>query len=400
MIYVWGSGPGAITNNHHLFVTVDLEDYVADMDTIDQVQWRVTYQHAIANGFAADNNEWGCSVWDEARLPQKHYYGTILTSIQSTGGGSYWGGTSVVSDFVNRGMDDFLIFPAGSKYLFISIDTQANNLVRDIKVEFIDPRDPGVISTRKLSGLAIPATGDKLYTASTLLAGTINEFTMSDPYDMDTAVFTQYENTFTNGTRPNLETVEPKGLWMRSDGNVVYLCDEKGKVKQFRMHTPFDITTLDDVQESNQWYWDDYYKEFTPVADPIDVHLSPDGDKLFLLESDNVIREYDITAWDISTAVYSGFSIDCTVKTAEAKSFTIDRTGKTLVIIYDGAMSQAILPTAHSLESSDWDLGDSLISIEDPKGIVFNNDNDKLYIADIPNDVDAYMRISSFEQSG
>ena len=49
----------------------------------------------------------------------------------------------------------------------------------------------------------------------------------------------------------------------------------------------------------------------TQAPDPHDLEMSPDGTKMYTMETTgSVIYEYDLsTAWDVATATYSGNSV-------------------------------------------------------------------------------------------
>lgn len=399
MIWLAGFGLSAISNSHRAYMVIDLSEHVSDLNFIEDVSWRFTYDHGIALGSAADVNSWVARSYDELDA-NNHYWGTSLIALDSLAGSATWGDTNISSDFVQRGMTEFRPFDAGAKYLWLECYHMANNVLRDFRIEFRDNRAPGDPATRKLSGMTMSADGNKIYTSDEYTPGSMSEFDMT-AFDLETAAYLQSQNSFDDPLFPAAEVLDPLGLWVRSDGNQIYVCDSKGKIKQYRYRVPFDITSVDDVVESNQWYWSDYYKEFTTVASPIDIHISEQGDKAFVLEADDVIREYDLgTDWDVSTAVDSGNSLDCSSKTADPKNFTISRDGKVLVLAYAGNLSQSILPTANTLVGTSWNGVDSLISIDDPKGVVFNNLHTKLFVADKPTDLAEFMRVGVFEKSG
>jgi hypothetical protein len=401
-IWLAGRDFNAISNTQYVELVIDMAEHVSDLSLINKVKWKMTYDHGNAFGLSADNNSWLAAVYADGDLDTdfNHYYGTQYVALDSAAGSSEWGGTNGGAfPFTLRGMDDYRTFPTGSRYISVRLQHMTNNILRDIKIELFDAEDPGDETSRKASGLHIIADGNKIYTSDESTVGSIKEYDMT-VFNLETASFLQEQNSFDGTIYTASEETDPLGIFVRSDGNNVYIADKKGKIKQYRMRVPRDILTLDDEEQSNQWFWNDYYKEFTTIASPLDIHMLEDGQKAFVLESDNMIREYDITSWDISTAVYSGFSLDCTSQTSAAAAFTITRDGNTLVIVYVNGLSQSRLNTSGTLDSAVWDAIPSVISVDNPKGIASNDANDKLYIADIPSDLTDNMRITQYIQSG
>jgi hypothetical protein len=97
---------------------------------------------------------------------------------------------------------------------------------------------------------------------------------------------------------------QPSGLYIRPDGLKFYLVRYNGPtrtIQQYSMSTAHDITTAS---------YDN--KSFNPASQeniPTDLWFKPDGTKMYVLGynlSDSILQYNLSTAWDISTAVYSG----------------------------------------------------------------------------------------------
>ena len=80
--------------------------------------------------------------------------------------------------------------------------------------------------------------------------------------------------------------------------------------------------------------------------------FSPDGTKLFTLNSAEVLTEYNLsTAWDIATAVASGATFDLSTQDSSMESFTFSEDGKALIAVGSNTDSlyQYSLSTGYSV---------------------------------------------------
>ncbi len=113
-----------------------------------------------------------------------------------------------------------------------------------------------------------------------------------DSWDVSTAVYNNH--TFNTTTQTN----QARGLWIRADGNKLYVVDSDatGKVYQYSLGTSWDISS---ASYDNKSF--DYTGEESTANG---IWLHPDGYQMFLIGHGNdKIYDYALgTQWDVSTA--------------------------------------------------------------------------------------------------
>jgi len=170
------------------------------------------------------------------------------------------------------------------------------------------------------NGVWFKPDGTKVYILSFVEKGII-QFSLSTPWDVSTMSWDNKK--LGDGAAEGL----PEGLYIRSDGasdgvQVFKTGRDGGTVREFSLSTAWDIST------------DTYVQEYNPPVLPYDVHFSPDGLKMFILQasttsSNDAVYEHDLsTAWDISTATYNSvkFTINAQDSFPRAITFKPDGT--------------------------------------------------------------------------
>ena len=170
------------------------------------------------------------------------------------------------------------------------------------------------------TGIWFKPDGTKIYIMS-INEGGIVQFSLSTPWNVSTMS--------SDSKNLNDEPAEnsPQGFYIRSDGasdgvQVFKVGLESDTVREFSLSTAWDIST------------GTYVQQYDPGLSTYDVHFSPDGLKMFILQasgtsSNDAVYEHDLsTAWDISTATYNSvkFIVNSQDSNPRAMTFKPDGT--------------------------------------------------------------------------
>ena len=143
---------------------------------------------------------------------------------------------------------------------------------------------------------------------------------------------------------------------------------------------------------------------------PWDLAFNDDGTKMYVIgPSSDLLHEYDLsTAYDVSTAVYTGILEVLTVSEEEGTptGFTFNTDGSKLFVIGsgDGAVVEYALSTAFDISTATHagDAEEFSVSSEEslPRGIAFNADGSKMFIVGTSDDrVVEYSLSTGFDVS-
>jgi len=123
----------------------------------------------------------------------------------------------------------------------------------------------------------------------------IQEYNLSTAWDISTA---NYSQDFPIGIFES----QPSGIFLKPDGTKLYVIGFTGDdINEFNLGTAFDVSTSSYVQNFSVSPQDTF---------PNGLFFNPDGSKLYVLGRTNyAVYEYALSsAWDISTASYSGIT--------------------------------------------------------------------------------------------
>lgn len=121
----------------------------------------------------------------------------------------------------------------------------------------------------------------------------VNEYTLTTPWDIGTATFTQVSATLT-------QDGSPADLFIRADGTKLYIVgDANNTVYQYTMSTPWDVSTIT--------YDSISFSVSTQENTPTGIHFSSDGTKMFICGQgyDGITSYILSTPWNVSTATVS-----------------------------------------------------------------------------------------------
>ncbi len=146
------------------------------------------------------------------------------------------------------------------------------------------------------SGLAFSANGAKMFVLG-VVDDDVNEYTLSTPFDVSTAVFV---DSFSVASQDGL----PRGLAFSTNGAKMFVVGDDGNdVNEYTLSTPFDVSTASFV---------DSFSVASQETSPQGLAFFADGYKMFVVGSvGDDVNEYTLTApFDVSTASFAGsFSV-------------------------------------------------------------------------------------------
>ena len=155
--------------------------------------------------------------------------------------------------------------------------------------------------------------GTKMYVIGSI-GDDVNEYDLSTPWDVSTAVYLQVFSVAG-------EEIEPSGLFFKPGGAKMYIIGSNGdEVNEYDLSTPWDVSTASHLQ-----LFSVAGEETTPQS----LSFNPAGTKMYVMGIDgDDVNEYDLsTPWDVSTAVYlQAFSVATQEITPQSLFFKPDGT--------------------------------------------------------------------------
>jgi DNA-binding beta-propeller fold protein YncE len=223
--------------------------------------------------------------------------------------------------------------------------------------------------------------GTKMYVAGTS-GDDVNEYSLSTAWDTSTAT---YVRVFDTGT----VTTAPKGIFFKPDGTKLYtIGDNTDAVAQWSLSTPWDVstTTYDSV----------LFSVSAQELNPQDLFFSPNGTKMYVCGISGVdVNEYTLgTAWDVSTASYiQNFSVSGQVTSPQGLSFSSDGTKMFVVTLGVNTVFEYSLGTAWDVSTASYSGNSFNVASQetDPRGMFFKSDGTQMFIIG-----DAKTRVYSY----
>lgn len=183
--------------------------------------------------------------------------------------------------------------------------------------------------------------GTKMYIAFNG-SNEIAEHDLSTAWDMSTASETQTVDV-------SSQTTAPTGVHIGSNGNKMYVNSGTGYVYQYSLSTAYDLSTAsyDSVSLDHT----------TQTSDPRAMTMSYDGTKVYVMDngSPDSVYQYNLsTRWDLSSASYSGNSLNVSGQQSIALGVTFNNRGTQLYIsgINPDAVHRYTLSTAWDISTA------------------------------------------------
>jgi hypothetical protein len=210
-------------------------------------------------------------------------------------------------------------------------------------------------------------------------------------WDILTAEYTG--NSFYIGT----EELAPEGLFFSPDGLSMFVIGSStDSIYQYTLSSAFDITTVTYTGNSFDVSGQDVI--------PTDIFFSPDGLNMFVigLVNDRVYQYTLSSAFDITTASYTGNSLDISTEENESKDVFFSPDGLNMFIVgfTNDRVYQYTLSSAFDITTASY-TGNSLdVSDQDgaPQGLFFSSDGLNMsMIGTITDSIYQYTLSSAFD---
>lgn len=154
-------------------------------------------------------------------------------------------------------------------------------------VTFQQQKDFGVILPDYVESAAFSPTGDYLFLLRAGIPAFIEQYRMTTPWDISTAALLQAKN---------LTGVSRTGLFLKPDGLSLYVTNSAtDSIEQYSLSEPFDVSTLSLLASTSI---------SAQTTNPDGLFIGDSGSKLYLCNFSSTSRvfEYGLaTPWDITT---------------------------------------------------------------------------------------------------
>jgi hypothetical protein len=162
-----------------------------------------------------------------------------------------------------------------------------------------------------IDGLGFNSDGSKVYALSST-ADRVYQYTLSTPWDMSTG---SYDSKYFSVAS---QTTTPYGMTFKSDGTIMYITASSArKVYQYTLSSAWDISTAS------------YSGKSFSIADTFevleDIRFNSDGTRMYIVDSGVTVYQFTLsTAWDVSTASFDANDLIFNITSIET---SIDYTG-------------------------------------------------------------------------
>lgn len=139
-------------------------------------------------------------------------------------------------------------------------------------------------------GLCFKPDGTKMYVIG-VSSDSVHEFNLSTAWNISTASFVQSRSV-------SAQDANPLSVWFKPDGTKLYIAgDTNNRVYEYNLSVAWDISTMSYVN----------FLFIHSTAVPVDAVLSDDGTKLYVVDSnEDALRQYNLsTPWSVSTGTLS-----------------------------------------------------------------------------------------------
>ena len=213
--------------------------------------------------------------------------------------------------------------------------------------------------------------GTKMYVTGNA-GDDVNEYDLSTPWDISTASYLQNFSVSSQDTGPTDVQFKP-------DGTKMYICGNgNDRVYQYSLSTAWDVSAAS--------YDSVFFSLTSQGTAPSSLFFKPDGTSFYTIDyTPDTIFKYDLsTAWDLSTASYSGssFTVNSQDTAAFGVSFKPDGTKMYVVGSTGDDINQYSLGTAWDITTATFDnITFSVVGQDNvPWSMFWKSDGTKMYV--------------------
>lgn len=199
----------------------------------------------------------------------------------------------------------------------------------------------------------------------------VNEYDLSPAWDISTASHNQ--NFSVAG-----QEIVPMGIYFKPDGTKMFICGAQDtEVLEYVLSTAWNISTAS--------YINNFFSTALQDTTPIDLVFSTDGTKMFIVGSSNdTVFEYSLSsAWNISTASYYNNFFSTALQENNPKGLFFNPDGDKMFIVGAGSKTvfQYSLSTDYDVSSASYDNISFPITsqVSNPSSLFFKSDGSKMY---------------------
>jgi hypothetical protein len=170
------------------------------------------------------------------------------------------------------------------------------------------------------TGLFFRSNGLSMYLVG-VNADTIYQYTLTNSWEVTSSSYAS--KSLSVATEQN----QPRGMFIRSDGSKMYVVGTSGsKITEYNLSTPWDISTAS--------YTTKYFSVSNQESFPEGISFKTDGTKTFVVGSSGRIIEYILsTPWDITTANYNSIYVPVSSKDSYMKDLYFKDDGNLFYVV-------------------------------------------------------------------
>lgn len=226
-------------------------------------------------------------------------------------------------------------------------------------------------------GLFFKPDGTKFYMIGAS-NDTVHQYTCSTSWDVSTASYDSVSFSIA------AQEILPTGIFFKLDGTAMYVSGQSGDdLNQYTLSTAWDISTAS---------FDSKTLSLNQSTNPYGCFFKPDGTKFYSVDAaSNTVYQYTLsTAWDVSTGSYDSVSFSVASQETGATLLYFNSDGT--VMYAGGQVSDSLfeysLSTAYDISTAVYSGTSYSFATEDasPTGIYFKPDGTKLYMVGLTND--------------
>lgn len=228
------------------------------------------------------------------------------------------------------------------------------------------------------TGLAFKADGTKVYIAGN---GTdsVYQYSLSTAWDISTASYDSVSFSVAS------QNTSPYGPTFKPDGTSFYIVGSIGtRVYQYTLSTAWDLSTASYASKSFLYSSQEGGMEY--------VRFKTDGTKMYLIGADtDAVYQYSLsTAWDVSTASYDSVSFSVASEELSSRTFDFNSDGSSFFILGDtnNTVYEYALSTAWDISTASYSGVSFSVAAQatGSRGLSFGDGGTKMHIVDRTND--------------
>ncbi len=205
----------------------------------------------------------------------------------------------------------------------------------------------------------------------------IYQYTLKKAWDITTAVYDG--KSFSVGNEEDI----PTGFTFKPDGTKLYVVGYTNlKIYQYTLSTPWDISTAS---------YDSVNNNLNQDSGPVGIVFSSDGSKLFMAGNGaDAVYQYSLTTpWDVSTLSYDSITLDASAQDNGIRGLCFNSDGTKLYLAGSGndKIYQYTLSTPWSLLGASYDNKSIDVSTDvgNPSGVVVNPEGTRFFVSSLSN---------------